>query len=88
MEQVIVNLQQQPHSNQKRLLAEALAGSHERAIFVDSLSVTRIGFARKALVYSAAQTRYTTSTRKTTPEGAINTRRGLTSHSPKEAANG
>jgi len=38
-----------PHTNQKRLLAEALADSHERAIFVDTPTVTRNVFARNPL---------------------------------------
>lgn len=38
----------QPHStHQKRLLAEALADRHERAIFVVDFSLARILFARK-----------------------------------------
>ena len=40
----------QPHNrDQKRLLAEALADSHERAIFVDTPTLTRNVFARNPL---------------------------------------
>lgn len=40
----------QPHNrDQKRLLAEALADSHERAIFVDTPTLTRNIFARNPL---------------------------------------